>query len=103
MSVPAIIMRRERDTVAAFRAARATSPETARPPESLGLGNDLIRRRLEAEAVLRPGRDPGTLYLDEPSWAAANRRRHRLVLILLALAILAGAAVLLGTGAVSSR
>ena len=103
MSVPAIILRRERDAVDAFRAARATSPDTARPPESLGLSSELIRRRLEAEAVLRPGRDPGTLYLDEPSWAAANRRRRRVILILLALAILAGAAVLLGTGAAASR
>ncbi len=103
MSVPAIILRRERDAVAAFRAARATSPETARPPEALGLGSDLIRRRLEAEAVIRPGRDPGTFYLDEPSWAAANRHRRRLIIIVVALALLAGVALFVGTGAGAGR
>lgn len=84
--VAAALIRREKDAVAIFRAAGAISPETARPPESLGVTSDMTIRRLEARAVLRPGRQPGTLYLDEPSWKAANWSRHRLALVLLLMA-----------------
>jgi hypothetical protein len=84
--VAAALIRREKDAVAIFRAAGAISPETARPPESLGVTSDMTIRRLEARAVLRPGRQPGTLYLDEPSWKAANWGRHRLALVLLLMA-----------------
>ena len=84
--VAAALIRREKDAVAVFRAAGATSPETARPPESLGVTSDMTIRRLQARAVLRPGRQPGTLYLDEPSWAAATWSRRRLAMVLLLLA-----------------
>lgn len=84
--VAAALIRRERDAVAVFRAAGVISPETARPPESLGVTSDMTIRRLEGRAVLRPGRQPGTLYLDEPSWAAARWTRHRLAMVLLLLA-----------------
>lgn len=86
--VAAALIRREKDAVAVFRAAGAISPETARPPESLGVTSDMTIRRLEARAVLRPGRQPGTLYLDEPSWKAASWSRHRLALVLLVMAFL---------------
>lgn len=83
----AALIRREKEAVAVFRAAGAISPETARPPESLGVTSDLTIRRLERRAVLRPGHQPGTLYLDEPSWAAATWTRHRLALALLVIAL----------------
>jgi len=86
--VAAALIRREKDAVAVFRAAGAVSPETARPPESLGVTSDMTIRRLERRAVLRPGRQPGTLYLDEPSWAAATWTRRRLAAVLLVLVFL---------------
>lgn len=91
----AALIRREKDAVAVFRAAGAISPETARPPESLGITSDLTIRRLERRAVLRPGRQPGTLYLDEPSWAAATWSRRRLALVLLVIALFGLVAALL--------
>jgi hypothetical protein len=41
--------------------------------------------------VLRPGRQPGTLYLDEPSWAATNWTRRRLALVVLVIAVFGSA------------
>jgi hypothetical protein len=90
--VAAALIRRDKDAVAVFRAAGALSPETARPPESLGVTSDLTIRRLKSRAVLRPGRQPGTLYLDEPSWAASTWTRRRLAAVLLFL-VFAGAVV----------
>jgi hypothetical protein len=89
--VAAALIRREKDAVAVFRAAGAISSETARPPESLGVTSDMTIRRLEARAVLRPGRQPGTLYLDEPSWAATNWTRRRLALVVLVIAVFGSA------------
>jgi len=91
--VAAALVRRDREAVAVFRAAGALSPETARPPESLGVTSDMTIRRLQARAVLRAGRQPGTLYLDEPSWAASRWVGRRLAAVLLLIAFLAGVAV----------
>lgn len=83
MTAAAVILRHEKDAVSAFRAAGAISPERARPPESLGLGHDRAIRRLQVRAVLRPGTQPGTLYLDEPSWVALRGIRRRFLLVIL--------------------
>ena len=91
MTAAAVLIRREKDAVALFRAAGAISPETARPPEGLGVTSDLTIRRLEARAVLRPGRQPGTLYLDEPSWAATRMIRRRMAIVMVVLVVLGGA------------
>jgi hypothetical protein len=93
MTAAAVVMiRREKEAVAVFRAAGATSPETARPPDALGVTSDHTIRRLETRAVLRPGRQPGTLYLDEPSWAAITGIRRRMLFVVLVV-------VLFGLGA----
>ncbi len=95
--VAAALIRREKDAVAVFRAAGAISPDTARPPESLVVSSDLTIRRLERRAVLRPGRQPGTLYLDEPSWEAATWSRRRLALVLVVIVVFAAAAAYFAT------
>lgn len=86
-AVAAVVIRREKEAVAVFRAAGATSPDTARPPDRLGITSDLTIRRLEERAVLRPGRQPGTLYLDEPSWKAMTTIRRRMLVVVLAVAL----------------
>ena len=91
-AVAAGMIRREKEAVAVFRAAGAISPDTARPPDALGVTSDHTIRRLEQRAVLRPGRQPGTLYLDEPSWAAIRGIRRRMAIAMLII-------VLFGLGA----
>jgi len=83
MTAAAVMIRREKEMVAVFRAAHATSPETARSPDALGLTSEHALRRLEARAVIRPGAQPGTLYLDEPSWAAIQGIRRRMLIVVL--------------------
>ncbi len=89
MTAAAVMMRHEKDAVSAFRAAGALTADRARSLESLGLRHDHAIRRLETRAVLRAGTQPGTLYLDEPSWVALRgiRRRFLLVLIIIALGL----------------
>ena len=93
---PAIILRKEKDLVAHFRDARALSPDSAQSLGALRLDEDgMALRRLLNRAVIRKGA-PGTYYLDEPSWEALGRIRHRLMLVVLIL--LLGAAALAFAG-----
>ena len=78
----AIVIRREKDAVAAYRSAGATTPGRAHRPEGLGVTNAMAIRRLTSRAVLRPGTEPGTLYLDEPSWTALRSMRRRMAVVL---------------------
>ena len=78
----AIIIRREKDLVAHFRSAGATSPQRSRTPGELGVEDDnLIWRILVKGAVIREGA-AGAYYLDEPSWEALGRRRRRMAIII---------------------
>jgi hypothetical protein len=88
----AIIIRREKDAVAAFKAAGATSADRASTPEALGVRHDVALRRLTSRAVLRPGKQPGTLYLDEPSWVALRGMRQRMAVVMIVVAICVGVA-----------
>ena len=97
MTAAAVMIRREKEMVAVFRAAGAISPDTARPPDALGLTSDHTIRRLEERAVLRPGRQPGTLYLDEPSWAAMGGVRRRMAMVMLVIVLFALGAWLMTT------
>jgi len=97
MTAAAVMIRREKEMVAVFRAAHATSPETARPPDALGLTNEHTLRRLEARAVIRPGAQPGTLYLDEPSWAAIRGIRRRMLMVVLIVVLFGLAAAVMTT------
>ena len=78
----AVIMRRQRDIEETFQGARATDVQTARVPGDLGVEEDRIFRGLVTRAVIRPTSD-GRYYLDEPSWQALRRMRHRAALIML--------------------
>lgn len=92
----AVIIIRERRLVEAFSAAAATSPETARSVESLGVDSDSNSlRRLQNRAVIREGA-PGRYYLDVPSWEALRRMRRRMAFVLFILVIAALAAVVIG-------
>jgi hypothetical protein len=78
----AAMIRRERETVAAFRRARAVSPESAQPLYAIGVEESRAVARLRRRAVLREA-SPGAWYLDEPSWTACERNRHRLAAVML--------------------
>lgn len=92
-----VIIRKEKDLVAHFRDARAVSPDTAQSLGALRVDEEAMAwRRLRNRAVIRQGA-PGTYYLDEPSWEALGRIRHRLILVAL-LIVLAAAAFTLLTG-----
>ena len=82
-AVAAVIMRKEKDMVEAFRSAGATARERARVPSELGVEQDgLIFRRLHEREVLREAA-PGAYYLDEPVWAAVRRARRRVAVVML--------------------
>lgn len=83
----AVIMRRQRDIVETFRAAHATSAETARGTGELGLDENHIFHGLIRRAVIRPTSD-GRYYLDEPSWRALGSMRRRAAAIILFVVVL---------------
>ena len=76
----AVIIAREKRIVAAFRGAGATTPSTAIPPATMGIGERVAFRRLCRRAVLREA-TPGAFYLDEPSWKTLRTSRQRVVLL----------------------
>ncbi len=92
----AVILIKEKHIVAAFREAGATSGATATTPAALGIAERLAFIRLRQREILREVR-PGWFYLDEPSWAALQRMRRR-VLVALALAAVAVALAWFGRG-----
>jgi hypothetical protein len=94
-AVAAIVVRRQRDMVQTYRGVNATSPERAREPGEIGLEQDMIFKGLVRRAVLRDA-GGGRYYLDEPSWQALRRTRHRLALVILAIVLLLGALVFTG-------
>lgn len=74
----------ERRIVEAFEIAGATTPESARTPDEVGVGHGIGWRRLTHHAVIRetaPG--SGLYYLDRGVWQAVRRRRMRLIAVLL--------------------
>ena len=81
MTAPiAVIMRREREVVTAFRVAGATSPVHALPLHSLSVDDGIGFRRLFARAVIREAH-PGAFYLDEGVLTAVRASRRRVMLI----------------------
>jgi hypothetical protein len=83
----AVIIHKEKEIVAAFRGAGATSPNHATTSAALGLHEGLAFAKLRRRAVLREA-GAGRLYLDEPSWEALRATRRRMALTLLAIALL---------------
>ena len=95
-AVAAVMRRRESEVVDDFRAARATSRETAQSYTAIGLGQSLGLRRLRERAVIREAA-PGTYYLDEEVWTAVRRTRRRIATVFLAILALFLLGVLAGT------
>jgi hypothetical protein len=95
-AIVAVMRRREREVVDDFRAAGATSRETAQSYTAIGLGESLGLRRLRERAVIREAA-PGNYYLDEEVWTAVRRRRRRIATVLLVILALFLLGVLAGT------
>ena len=95
-AIAAVMRRREREVVDDFRAAGATSRETAQSYTVIGLGQSLGLRRLRERAVIREAA-PGTYYLDEEVWTAVRRTRRRIATVFLAILALLLLGVLAGT------
>ena len=95
-AVAAIIVRREREVVDDFRAAGATSRETAQSYTASGPGASLAIRRLRGHAVIREAA-PGTYYLDEEVWAAVRRTRRRIATLILLIVVVLFLSMLVGT------
>lgn len=86
-AIAAVIMRKERDVIDQLRYMGAISPATARPIYELGVEEDIGFRKLRNREVVREP-EPGYFYLDEGVWTAVRRTRRRLILVVLALAVL---------------
>ena len=82
--IAAAVRMREEEVLEDFRAAGATSPDSAQPYEAIGRGHALALRRLRNRAVIREAA-PGTYYLDEEVWAAVRRTRYRVLLVVVAI------------------
>ena len=95
-AVAAILIRREKDVVDDFRAAGATSRETAQSYTAVGPGHSLGLKRLRDRAVIREAA-PGTYYLDEEVWTAVRRTRRRVATVFLLILALFLLGVVVGT------
>jgi hypothetical protein len=95
-AVAAILIRREREVVDDFRAAGATSRETAQSYTTIGPGQSLGLKRLRDRAVIREAA-PGTYYLDEEVWTAVRRTRQRIATVFLLILALFLLGVVVGT------
>ncbi len=91
---PAAVALKQKQIVAAFRAAGATSPDRATTADALGLHQGLAFRILLRHEVLREVGEQ-RLYLDEPNLEALRATRRRLAFIILGIALLVGAAAFL--------
>jgi hypothetical protein len=78
--VIAIVVRKQKEVVAAFRRERATSAIKAVPLASLGIGSGNTFKHLQRLDVIRSN-GAGLFYLDEVSWEVFWKERRRLALI----------------------
>jgi IS5 family transposase len=78
------IVRKQKQLVAAFRDAGATSPTQAKTLAELGLAAGLAERQLRRHTVLRENA-VGALYLDTASWEGLRARRKRWAWVCVAL------------------
>lgn len=94
-AIAAMLRRREREVVDDFRAAGATTRETAQSYTAIGLGQSLALRRLRDRAVIRESA-PGTYYLDEEVWVAVRRTRRRIATVFIVILALFLLGILVG-------
>jgi hypothetical protein len=92
-AVAAVLMK-ERLIVTAFERLQATSLESARTPEELGVdAQGLGWHRLRERAVIRES-GQGRFYLDIEVWQATRRTRRRMLFVV-AVAMLTGVLLLM--------
>jgi hypothetical protein len=96
----AAMMRKEREVLAHFRQARATSPDTAKTLTELQLDEGLAFRRLRARAVVRES-SPGAFYLDEASYEALQGVRRRMLMVVFLIVLAMAIAMFFATRTVS--
>ena len=84
----AVIVAKERHIVDAFQRAGAIDPRSAVVPAAIGVSERIAFRKLRQHAVLREA-NPGTFYLDEPSWQALRALRRRMALVWLVVVLFA--------------
>jgi hypothetical protein len=87
MSAAMSVRRRERKVVQCFRDARATGAASAKHLDELHVRRGTGLRRLLTRAIVREV-PPERFYLDEEVWAAAERTRRRLALVIAGIVIL---------------
>lgn len=92
--IGAIIAIKRRRIIDAFRAAGATSPQSALLPGEHGIKESFIFKRLIHRGVLVPDVN-GRYYLDEVNELKDRKRRRTLVLLILVILI-----VLMAVGAI---
>lgn len=88
----AAVIAKEKRIVRAFREAGATSADKAVAPADIGVHGRVAFKRLVEHSVLREAGD-GRFYLDEQKWEDLRRLRHRVILIMLLIVVVAGLAV----------
>jgi hypothetical protein len=86
----AVMVRKQKEIVAAFRQAGAMTPTTAVTIGSIGVHDNLPFRKLRGHSVLREAGD-GRFYLDDERWSAVREIRRRYAIA----AILAGVSAVL--------
>jgi hypothetical protein len=94
--LPAILLARQRRAVRRFADAGALTPQSARRPREVGVGDGRIVRLLARRGVLVATADDRH-YLDVAAWERLRSRRRRLAMLSLAL-VLVGVALALGLG-----
>lgn len=88
MTVAAIVLLKDEELIAHFRAHGACSRASAMTLRALAISDDMTFRRLRDRAVIREGA-AGTFYLDEETVVARERTTRRLRSVLLIIAPLA--------------
>jgi len=81
-----VILTQDR-AIRAFRAAGATSPQSAKPFEEVGLKPTWVKRRLIARGVLLEAA-PGAYYLDEERVTRFAARRRTVAIVILVIGVL---------------
>lgn len=85
----AMLIKREKELAAHFRAAGATSPATAKSFDELRLESNLHVRRLRSRGVLREAAS-GRFFLDVPEWDAREKFRKRMLVAVVLMGIATG-------------
>ena len=90
----AVIIAKEKHLIAHFRRADALSPANAKSVTELGVDTGRAWSVLQRRAIIREA-SQGLYYLDESAWLVHDKRRKRIVMtvVIIALALVAAMTV----------